>query len=154
MATSLKILANLSSLRKGYLGWSILILLSIISGTPKPANAEMVKAASNTETVTATPPANIQRPVLKLGSQGNEVSELQAALKLLGYYNGNVTGLYSEKTAIAVSQFQESAGLIADGIVGPVTWNRLFPASLNNSTEAMPISSQTTINNKHIKEKW
>lgn len=152
MATSLKInLANLSSLRQGYLG-CIFLLLNIVLGTPTPANAEMVKAANNTETATATPPTNIQRPVLKLGSQGNEVSELQAALKLLGYYNGNVTGLYSEKTAIAVSQFQQSAGLIADGIVGPATWNRLFPASLTNSSEATPVSSQPTINNKNIKE--
>ncbi|NES85256.1 MAG: peptidoglycan-binding protein, partial [Moorea sp. SIO2B7] len=42
---------------------------------------------------------------------GSVVSELQAALKLLGYYDGSVNGIYSESSAIAVSRFQQAAGL-------------------------------------------
>ena len=70
----------------------------------------------------------IDRPILKPGSQGDSVSELQAALKLLGYHAGSVDGLYGNETANAVSRFQAAAGLETDGIVGPATWNRLFPA--------------------------
>ena len=69
----------------------------------------------------------IRRPVLQLGSQGNEVSELQAALKLLGYYSGEVDGLYGENIATAVARFQKDSGLRVDGVTGPETWNRLFP---------------------------
>jgi len=58
----------------------------------------------------------VSRPVLQVGSRGKDVSELQATLKLLGYYNGSIDGIYSEETAKAVAQFQTFAGLTADGI--------------------------------------
>jgi len=67
------------------------------------------------------------RPVLKSGSRGADVAELQATLKLLGYYDGTVDGVYGQTTGVAVSQFQKAAGLEADGIVGSSTWNHLFP---------------------------
>ncbi len=69
------------------------------------------------------------RPALQKGSTGAAVKELQATLKLMGWYPGAVDGVYGEDTATAVAQFQRSTGLIADGVVGPDTWNRLFPAS-------------------------
>jgi peptidoglycan hydrolase-like protein with peptidoglycan-binding domain len=69
------------------------------------------------------------RPTLKLGSQGEAVVELQALLKLLGYYAGAVDGTYQESTATAVSAFQQAAGLQPDGIVGTETWNQLLPAA-------------------------
>lgn len=69
----------------------------------------------------------LNRPTLTQGSQGSTVAELQAALKLLGYYSGTVDGVFAEDTAIAVSRFQQAAGIGADGIVGPNTWYRLFP---------------------------
>jgi peptidoglycan hydrolase-like protein with peptidoglycan-binding domain len=69
----------------------------------------------------------LERPTLKSGSKGTEVSELQATLKLLGFYGGEVDGVFGQSTATAVSQFQQAAGLPADGVAGPATWNRLFP---------------------------
>lgn len=71
----------------------------------------------------------LNRPTLKVGSQGTDVTELQAALQLLGFFPGPVNGVYEETTVIAVSRFQQAAGLATDGIVGPATWNRLFPAT-------------------------
>jgi peptidoglycan hydrolase-like protein with peptidoglycan-binding domain len=70
-----------------------------------------------------------QRPILQSGSQGAVVSELQATLKLLGYYTGSVDGLYGKSTIAAVTQFQQAAGIPVDGIVGAATWERLFPAA-------------------------
>lgn len=82
-----------------------------------------------------TPSATtVNRSTVKLGSKGVEVSQLQAALKLWGYYTGEVNGIYGENTAIAVSRFQLSAGLKPDGIVGAETWNRLFPAASSVAT--------------------
>jgi N-acetylmuramoyl-L-alanine amidase len=72
--------------------------------------------------------ANVSRPVLTTGSRATEVAELQAALRLLGYYSGGVDGVYGETTIAAVTRFQQAAGLTADGIVGNATWERLFPA--------------------------
>lgn len=70
---------------------------------------------------------SVNRPTLKLGSQGERVSELQGALKLLGYYTGTVDGNFNQTTANAVSQFKQAAGLAPDGIVDGNTWQRLFP---------------------------
>ncbi|MEA5554610.1 peptidoglycan-binding domain-containing protein [Anabaena cylindrica UHCC 0172] len=78
----------------------------------------------------------INRPTLKLGSQGERVSELQAALKLLGFYTGAIDGIYQAGTASAVSQFKQAAGLNPDGIVDTITWQKLFP---NVSTVAANI---------------
>ncbi|RAM52077.1 MAG: peptidoglycan-binding protein [Hapalosiphonaceae cyanobacterium JJU2] len=86
-------------------------------------------------------PFSITRPNLQLGSQGQPVSELQAALKLLGFYTGAVDGIYNEATAKAVSQFQLAAGLNANGIVDAITWQKLFPGEAIASS---PSPSSTT----------
>lgn len=95
--------------------------------TAQPQSQDSQPAASPTNT----------RPTLQLGSQGESVSELQALLKLLGYYSGSVDGIYRANTAAAVSAFQQAIGLQADGIVGPATWNQLLPPA-SNSTAAAP----------------
>lgn len=88
----------------------------------------------------AAPTTTINRPILRIGSQGEAVSELQATLKLLGYYTDVVDGAYRESTAIAVTRFQQASGLNADGITGPATWQRLFP-SLSSAETLPPTSS-------------
>lgn len=84
----------------------------------------------------------INRPTLKVGSQGEVVTELQAALKLLGYYNGAVDGKFSNSTAAAVTQFKQAAGLTADSVVDTATWQRLFPGEGNISSNT-PLPSPT-----------
>ncbi len=92
----------------------------------------------------------INRPTLQLGSQGQPVSELQAALTLLGFYTGTVDGIYNEITAAAVSQFQQAAGLNPNGIVDINTWQRLFPSeivsaptSASNPPNNFPVPTQS-----------
>lgn len=92
----------------------------------------------------------INRPNLNIGSQGERVSELQAALKLLGFYTGAVDGNYQDGTAKAVSQFKQAAGLKPDGIVDAATWQKLFPseaAAVTTLPAAVPtpISTPTAI---------
>ena len=81
---------------------------------------------------------SVNRPTLKLGSQGERVSELQGALKLLGYYTGTVDGNFNQTTATAVSQFKSAAGLAPDGIVDANTWARLFPGEGTVASSASP----------------
>ncbi|KAB8335860.1 hypothetical protein SD80_002395 [Scytonema tolypothrichoides VB-61278] len=99
----------------------------------------------------------INRPTLQVGSKGERVTELQAALKLLGFYTGTVDGEYNESTVIAVSRFQEAAGLKADGIVDTITWQRLFPGestvasgSSPNSTSRPPLASGSSNTNQVV----
>ncbi|MEH1970666.1 peptidoglycan-binding domain-containing protein [Nostoc sp.] len=91
------------------------------------ASTAVVSIAAPQKIAQVNPGDSINRPSLKVGSQGERVAELQAALKLLGFYSGVVDGTYSENTASAVARFKQAAGLNPDGIVDASTWQRLFP---------------------------
>jgi peptidoglycan hydrolase-like protein with peptidoglycan-binding domain len=91
------------------------------------ASTPVVSIAAPQKIAQVNPGNTINRPILKVGSQGERVAELQAALKLLGFYSGAVDGTYTENTASAVSRFKQAAGLNPDGVVDASTWQRLFP---------------------------
>jgi hypothetical protein len=57
--------------------------------------------------------------VLKLGSKGKSVEDLQKYLKI------KVDGDFGKKTEEAVKNFQKSKNLTADGVVGEKTWNAM-----------------------------
>lgn len=107
--------------------------LGAIASTPANAQLPTSEPGNNNSPIAQT--GAIVRPALKIGSRGSDVTELQAALKLLGFYNGEVDGIFSQSTAKAVSEFQKAAGTAPDGIVGQDTWNRLFPAAPSASVE-------------------
>ncbi len=95
----------------------------------------------------------INRPTLAIGNQGNVVSELQAVLKLLGYYQGKVDGIYSEEVKWAVLAFQKAANLTSTGVVDSITWQTLLPLKppTNNPSIAVTNSdnnNQNTTTNK------
>lgn len=58
--------------------------------------------------------------------QGNDVSQVQLRLKELGFYTGEVDGLFGPGCDSAVRSFQSANGLTIDGSVGPATWAKLF----------------------------
>ena len=68
---------------------------------------------------------SLQTAVLKNGSRGNEVKEVQRKLKQWGYYTGSVDGVFGANTKTAVIAFQKKNGLQADGVVGKETYKAL-----------------------------
>ncbi len=75
--------------------------------------------------------------IFKIGSQSDNVSNIQSALKALGLYQGIIDGVFGEKTQNAVIEFQKKRKLNADGIVGPITWEILFPKTLPHLPEIL-----------------
>ena len=72
--------------------------------------------------------------VLRQGSKGGEVKEVQRRLKMWGYYNGSVDGVFGAGTRSAVIAFQKKNGLTADGVVGKATYKAL---GMTSSYEAL-----------------
>ncbi len=70
----------------------------------------------------ATPKAAV---VLRPGSQGSAVKQLQAHLQRLSYDPGPIDGQFGPRTDQAVRQFQRTTGLPVDGVVGATTWAQL-----------------------------
>ena len=62
-----------------------------------------------------------RRPVLRPGSSGEAVRQLQQLL------NSSLTpdGIFGSRTEAEVRHFQQANGLEADGVVGPETWAML-----------------------------
>ncbi len=85
------------------------------------------------DTPAQTPPASAIYPgtPLRLGSTGENVRRVQNWLNDVGSYYTEiprltVDGRFGPATQNAVIVFQEMFGLSADGVVGPLTWNRLY----------------------------
>ena len=128
--------------------WYCLLLLTttpvLISSSAFMSTAAPITIAQvNTE-------AKINRPTLKIDSQGERVTELQAALKLLGFYSGAIDGTYQQSTAIAVSQFQQAAGLTPNGDTDNITWQRLFPSPSNSKFQLFVITFVTLVCLLHV----
>jgi hypothetical protein len=77
---------------------------------------------------------------LRYGSAGEDVLRVKQRLLALGCYETRITQLQSSTfgrdTLKAVFAFQTSAGLTADGVVGPLTYAALFPEEV---AEAIPV---------------
>ncbi len=59
--------------------------------------------------------------ILRLNTRNDAVKKLQEDLTVLGFYTGEVTGKYGNKTKEAVRRFQRANGLSSDGVAGPKT---------------------------------
>ena len=110
------------------------------------------KAASKA-TATPTPKAKATATpaptssVLKVGSSGTEVKNLQNKLIELGYLSGKADGVFGTKTASAVKAFQKASKLTADGVAGAKTLSSLESASpagtSSSGTSASKVQTST-----------
>ncbi len=70
---------------------------------------------------------------LKVGSTGDNVRRIQFWINIISYNFTDIEsvssdGIFGSGTEAAVIDFQSYFGLTADGIVGEVTWNKMFEA--------------------------
>ena len=98
--------------------------------------ASVVVTPSPTPTV--KPPTKTLRP----GDKDEEVKLLQQRLKDLGYYTGNITGVYNDATTEAVKEFQKKSSLEEDGVLGPITRTVLYGVNAIYAVPtAIPVST-------------
>ena len=78
-------------------------------------------------------------PMVYRGCTGDAVKTLQEKLNAKGFHSGNVDGIFGAKTYAAVTAFQKANSLGVDGIVGKLTWAKLYDATPVNVT---PVTTQ------------
>ena len=84
-----------------------------------------------------TAPSSGSTTLLRSGSRGSAVKQLQEQLILLGYLNDRADGIFGRLTDAAVRQYQRRNGLTVDGIAGKITLGQV-------SAEAQRV--QTVVN--------
>lgn len=87
-----------------------------------------------------TPPEPSERPTLRRGNSGPYVTLMQTELVRRGYNIGSsgIDGKFGKQTETALKEFQKDAGLVADGICGPLTWAALDDAPMDLYTVTIP----------------
>jgi peptidoglycan hydrolase-like protein with peptidoglycan-binding domain len=88
--------------------------------------------------INASAKAQLNKPLLQQGSQGDAVKELQRLLTQWGTYTGTIDGIFGSSVKKAVINYQHRVFLVEDGIVGRLTWQALYTGAPIN----MPVLSQ------------
>jgi len=78
--------------------------------------------------------------LLKIGSRGKEVKELQEFLDI------QADGIFGKGTETAVKRWQSDNGLVVDGIVGPTTWDCMGIATTDNSEKVYETKNGLIVN--------
>ena len=84
--------------------------------------------------------------VLKQGSKGDLVKEVQTKLIKWGYLTGRADGIFGAKTKTAVIKFQRKNGLTADGVIGTRTAQALGISLSSNTSSSSQTTSSTNLN--------
>lgn len=93
---------------------------------------------------------NPGQPTVQPGDTGSHVRRLQRALRRTLDYGGGIDGDFGTVTEKSVKDFQGSAGLTVDGIVGHDTWHALpdggpMPLLKEGSSGAVVSAMQTVL---------
>ena len=76
--------------------------------------------------------------VLRQGDTGSDVQQLQKSLLAHGFNPGDIDSVYGQGTVAAVMAFQNSSGLLADGVAGPRTLTALGLAADDTLPSSIP----------------
>jgi len=87
----------------------------------------------------AGPRTEASSNMLRKGSTGQRVINLQTMLKSLGFAVGRVDGVFGGATEDAVKLFQRQHGLVADGVAGPATYAMLEHGNAEPARDPKPL---------------
>src|SRR4051812_4593285 len=81
---------------------------------------------------------------LSWGARGDDVTQLQRALQVAGYYRGPIDGYFGFRTKNAVSAFQRVRGLPPDGVAGAATLSALNIAGSSSASSGSGAAASGT----------
>jgi hypothetical protein len=84
---------------------------------------------------------NIPSGLLKVGSRGKLVTDLQRELKEAGFDPHGIDGEFGPKTAAALKAFQRSKHIAVDGIAGKQTWTALGGDRYESEKPTKPVTT-------------
>jgi hypothetical protein len=84
--------------------------------------------------------------LLKIGSRGQQVKDLQEFL------GTDADGIFGKGTEAAVKEWQVANGLVADGLVGPATWDAMGLATTDDSEKTFETSNGLIVNRHFLPE--
>lgn len=87
--------------------------------------------------------SNLETFLVKIGSKGQDVKDVQFILRNWGYFKGPIDGIFGEDTKAAVVKFQRNNGLTPDGIVGDKTGAALGINVVAKSTKPKQAANAT-----------
>ncbi|MDR2656670.1 MAG: peptidoglycan-binding protein, partial [Oscillospiraceae bacterium] len=90
----------------------------------------------------------------KEGARGADVTKLQQALKIAGYYKDNCDGIYGDKTVAAVKAFQKANKMSEDGVAGAATIRILFDVPASAVAASATVSTNSGAKYKTLKLDW
>ena len=117
----LRQLKKLELIAVGFLATSLVLGVGLQSATAKSAMSTTSAKMSSPHSVTQQTSSS-RSQVLRIGSQGQSVRELQTALKKAGVYSGAIDGMFGRQTQSSVMKLQQAKKLSVDGVVGTKTW--------------------------------
>lgn len=126
LQNDLKTLGYLASNADGAFGTGTEAAVKAFQKNHKLTQDGLVGASTRSQ-ISAAVKAKIEREnsVLKLGSKGDKVKNLQSNLNELGYKAGTPDGQFGSGTQDAVIRFQKTYGLTPDGQAGTNTLNAI-----------------------------
>ena len=104
--------------------WDCVLRYQEASSTPQGSTPEPVTATNAIQSRTTY---KIKLPLLRYGDRGPIVKSAQLLLAAAGYGTGSdASGHYGEGTKAALIKFQDSRGLMVDGLLGGQSWSALL----------------------------
>ncbi len=113
----------------------------LYSSSAKAAPVTVTPTPSPTPTATPAPASS--STLLKKGSTGDAVKELQERLIALGYLQGKADGIFGTATYKALVAFQKASKLSTDGIAGSATLSALSKTSAKATSTATAAATAT-----------
>ncbi|RKT77439.1 L,D-transpeptidase-like protein [Terracoccus luteus] len=104
-----------------------------------PAKPVATASATTTRMTRTAPTSSSPAPVvvLQVGDNGPRVRSMQARLKQLGWFSGDVTDQYGPRTSAAVKGFQAKRGFDVTGSADERTYERILSMSRKPSADEL-----------------